>query len=74
MEGDVGCAGDGQSQPRQKGVAQALQQGGLPPSDGDGLEVIGQRLAGSLGLLVCAWILSGALGLALGVAAGASRD
>ena len=37
------------------------------------LEVIGQRLAGSLGLLVCAWILSGALGLALGVAAGASR-
>ena len=37
------------------------------------LEVIGQRLAGSLGLLVCAWILSGALGLALGVLAGANR-
>ena len=37
------------------------------------LEVIGQRLAGSLGLLVCAWILSGALGLALGLAAGARR-
>lgn len=37
------------------------------------LEVIGQRLAGSLWLLVCAWILSGALGLALGLAAGASR-
>ena len=37
------------------------------------LEVIGQRLAGSLWLLVCAWILSGALGLALGLAAGARR-
>lgn len=38
------------------------------------LEVIGQRLAGSLWLLVCAWALSGALGLGLGVLAGANRD
>ena len=38
------------------------------------LEVIGQRLAGSLWLLVCAWVLSGALGLGLGVLAGANRD
>ena len=37
------------------------------------LEVMGQRLANSLGLLVSAWLLSGALGLALGVAAGANR-
>lgn len=37
------------------------------------LEVIGQRLRASLGVLVCAWVLSGALGLALGVLAGASR-
>ena len=37
------------------------------------LEVMGQRLANSLWLLVSAWLLSGALGLALGVAAGASR-
>lgn len=37
------------------------------------LEVIGQRLSASLGVLVCAWVLSGALGLALGVLAGASR-
>lgn len=37
------------------------------------LEVIGQRLRASLGVLVCAWALSGALGLALGAAAGASR-
>lgn len=37
------------------------------------LEVIGQRLRASLGVLVCAWLLSGALGLALGVLAGASR-
>lgn len=37
------------------------------------LEVIGQRLPASLGVLVCAWVLSGALGLALGVLAGASR-
>lgn len=36
-------------------------------------EVIGQRLANSLWLLVLAWALSGALGLALGVAAGANR-
>ena len=34
---------------------------------------MGQRLANSLWLLVSAWLLSGALGLALGVAAGASR-
>ena len=37
------------------------------------LEVIGQRLGTSLGMLVCAWALSGALGLALGLMAGASR-
>lgn len=37
------------------------------------LEVIGQRLSASLGMLVCAWVLSGALGLALGVLAGANR-
>lgn len=37
------------------------------------LEVIGQRLRASLGVLVCAWLLSGALGLVLGVLAGASR-
>lgn len=37
------------------------------------LEVIGQRLSASIGVLVCAWVLSGALGLALGVLAGASR-
>lgn len=37
------------------------------------LEVIGQRLSASLGVLVCAWVLSGTLGLALGVLAGASR-
>lgn len=37
------------------------------------LEVIGQRLSSSLGLLFFAWALSGALGLALGVLAGASR-
>lgn len=37
------------------------------------LEVIGQRLRASLGVLVCAWVLSGALGLALGALAGASR-
>ena len=37
------------------------------------LEVIGQRLSASLGVLVCAWVLSGALGLALGVIAGANR-
>lgn len=37
------------------------------------LEVIGQRLRASLGVLVCAWVLSGVLGLVLGVLAGASR-
>ena len=37
------------------------------------LEVMGQRLANSLWLLVSAWLLSGALGLALGVNAGANR-
>lgn len=37
------------------------------------LEVIGQRLSASLGMLVCAWVLSGVLGLALGVLAGANR-
>lgn len=37
------------------------------------LEVIGQRLSNSLGLLVFAWMLSGGLGLALGVMAGAKR-
>lgn len=37
------------------------------------LEVIGQRLRASLGVLVCAWVLSGVLGLALGVLAGANR-
>lgn len=36
-------------------------------------EVIGQRLSNSLGLLVFAWLLSGALGLALGMIAGANR-
>ena len=37
------------------------------------LEVIGARLASSLGLLLFAWVLSGALGLALGVLAGTFR-
>lgn len=37
------------------------------------LEVIGQRLSTSLWLLACAWILSGALGLGLGLLAGANR-
>lgn len=37
------------------------------------LEVIGQRLFRSLGMLVCAWLLSGALGLAMGVLAGTYR-
>ena len=36
-------------------------------------EIIGQRLASSLGLMVFAWLLSGALGLLLGVLAGAFR-
>ena len=38
------------------------------------LEVIGTRLASSLGLLLFAWVLSGVLGLTLGVLAGALRD
>ena len=37
------------------------------------LEIVGQRLATSLGLLFFAWILSGVLGLVLGVVAGAIR-
>lgn len=37
------------------------------------LEVIAQRLSASVGVLLFAWVLSGALGLALGVIAGASR-
>lgn len=38
------------------------------------VEVVGDRLAGSALLLACAWLLSGAIGFALGVAAGAARD
>ena len=38
------------------------------------LEVVGERLGTSLGLLLFAWVLSGALGLTLGVLAGALRD
>lgn len=34
-------------------------------------QVIGERAANSLMLMACAWVLSGAIGLALGVAAGA---
>ena len=37
------------------------------------LEVIGQRLSTSLWLRACAWILSGVLGLGLGLLAGANR-
>ena len=37
------------------------------------LEVVGERLGNSLGLLVSAWALSGLLGFALGVTAGALR-
>ena len=37
------------------------------------LTVIGQRLGSSLWLLLTAWVLSGALGLALGITAGAFR-
>lgn len=37
------------------------------------LQIIGQRLANSLGLLFVAWVLSGVLGLALGVTAGCFR-
>lgn len=38
------------------------------------VEVVGERLAGSALLLACAWLLSGAIGFALGVAAGAAQD
>ena len=38
------------------------------------LQVVGERLASSLGLLLFAWLLSGVLGLTLGVLAGALRD
>ena len=37
------------------------------------LTIIGERLGNSLGLLLFAWVLSGVLGLALGVTAGALR-
>ena len=37
------------------------------------LEVVGRRLSASLGVLLFAWALSGALGLALGLIAGARR-
>lgn len=37
------------------------------------VEVVGERLAGSALLLSCAWLLSGAIGFALGVAAGAAQ-
>lgn len=37
------------------------------------LDVIGQRLSNSLGVLLFAWLLSGVLGIGLGVIAGASR-
>lgn len=37
------------------------------------LDVIGQRLSNSLGVLLFAWLLSGVLGIGLGVLAGASR-
>ncbi len=37
------------------------------------LAVVGQRLGNSLWLLLFAWVLSGGLGLALGLAAGANR-
>ena len=38
------------------------------------LQIVGERLRSSLGLLLFAWALSGILGLALGVLAGALRD
>lgn len=38
------------------------------------VEVVGERLAGSALLLACAWLLSGAIGFALGVATGAAQD
>jgi peptide/nickel transport system permease protein len=37
-------------------------------------QVIGERFAASLALMAAAWILSGVLGFALGVLAGATRD
>ena len=37
------------------------------------MEVIGQRLVSSLGLMVTAWVLSGVLGVTLGLLAGATR-
>lgn len=37
------------------------------------MEIIDQRLSASLGLLAAAWVLSGALGVALGVLAGSRR-
>ncbi len=37
------------------------------------LSVIGRRLAGSFGLLLSAWVISGVLGLMMGMAAGACR-
>ncbi len=38
------------------------------------LQIVAERLGNSLGLLLSAWVLSGALGLTLGVLAGAFRD
>lgn len=38
------------------------------------VEVVGERLAGSALLFACAWLLSGAIGFALGVAAGAAQS
>ena len=38
------------------------------------LQTVAERLGNSLGLLLSAWVLSGALGLTLGVLAGAFRD
>ncbi len=38
-----------------------------------GVEVVGTRFAGSLALMATAWVLSGAMGLVLGIAAGVCR-
>ncbi len=38
------------------------------------LQIVAERLGNSLGLLLSAWVLSGVLGLTLGVLAGAFRD
>ena len=38
------------------------------------LQIVAERLVNSLGLLLSAWVLSGVLGLTLGVLAGAFRD